>query len=171
MKMNKYILLFIVFISITISACKKEYEDIGLPASKIEGVTSKWIVSKFLVTDKGGILEESLDMTDFYTSDPVKNALPTITFSISGTDTLFSCDTANLALNIFEVPGGRWRFDDNNFPTKIILMKDDKSLLSEFSLLAPIRPIDQNLKISKSTVCTNGKTIYTYDLVMNRITN
>lgn len=171
MKTNKYIMLLIVMISIAASSCKKEYEDIGIPASKIEGITSKWVMSQFLVNDKGGIIEEKLDMTEYYTLNPSRNTLPSISFLISGTDTIFTCDTAGLALNIFDVPTGRWRFDDNNFPTKIQLMREDKSIISEYNLLAPIRPNDVNLKISKSTICASGKTVFTYDLVMNRVTN
>lgn len=170
--MNRKIYLSLLAVAVlAFNACKKEYEEIGLPKSKLEGITSKWIVSKFSVTDKGGILEESMDMTDFYTSNANGNALPTINFLISGTDTTFICDTTGLALNIFGVTNGRWRFDNNDFPTKVILMADDKAVISEFNLLAPIRSSDLNLKISKSVLCTGGKTVFTYDLVMNRITN
>lgn len=167
MKIEKKILIVLAIASLSINACKKEYEDIGIAPSKIEGVTSKWVLTTFNVTDKGGIVDETMDMTDYYAATSM---MPNITFTISGTDTTFSCDTAGVKLNLFNAANGRWRFDDNNFPTKIMLLADDKSLLNELSLLAPIRPSDNSLKISQATYC-GDKAIYTYDLVLSRVSN
>ncbi len=167
MRIERKLLVVLAILSLTINACKKEYEDIGLPASKIEGVTSKWVLSTFKVTDKGGIIDEQMDMTDYYANT---SNMPNITFTITGTDTTFSCDTTGVILNLFNAVNGRWRFDDNNFPTKILLLSDDKSLLNEMNLLAPIRPFDNTLKLSQGTMCAD-KTVFTYDLVLNRVSN
>lgn len=167
MRIEKKILIVLAIASLAINACKKEYEDIGTPASKIEGVTSKWVLTTFKMTDKGGILDEQMDMTDYYTNN---SQMPNITFTINGADTTFTCDTAGVILNLFKVANGRWRFDDNNYPTKILLLADDKSAITEFNLLAPIRKFDNTLSISQATKCS-GNTVYTYDLVLNRVSN
>ena len=167
MKIEKKILIVLAIVSLSINACKKEYEDIGLPASKIEGVTSKWVLSTFKITDKGGILDEQMDMTDYYTGN---SSMPNITFVINGADTTFSCDTAGVILNLFKAANGRWRFDNNDYPTKIMLLADDKSAVTEFSLLAPIRKFDNTLSVSQATKCGEN-TVYTYDLVLNRVSN
>lgn len=168
MKIDKKIVVVLAMLAITTIACKKEYEDIGLPPSKLEGLTSKWVLSTFFINDKAGIVEEKMDMTDYYTSG---TALPNITFSILAEDTLFTCDTTGLELNLFDIDNGRWRFDDNNFPTKIIIMRNDKTPISELNLLAPIRSFDKTLQVSKNINCSDGKTVYSYDLVLNRISN
>lgn len=167
MRIEKKILIVLAIVSLSINACKKEYEDIGLPASKIEGVTSKWVLSVFSVNDKAGIIEESMDMTDYYANT---SNMPNITFNITGTDTTFSCDTAGVTLNLFNAVNGRWRFDDNEFPTKIMLLNDDKSLITSFNLLAPIRSFDNALKISSATYC-GEKAVFTYDLTLSRVSN
>jgi hypothetical protein len=166
--MNKTIYIaMLALLAFTLNACKKEYEEIGLPASKIEGLKSKWVLSTFNVTDKGGIIEDKLDMTDYF--DP--SFLPNITFSILDADTTFTSDTTGIPMNVFSIPAGRWRFDDNNFPTKIIIMDNAKNYVDELLLKAPIRSFDTQLKISKDIVCESGKAVYSYDMIMNRVSN
>ena len=167
MKIEKKILVVLAILSLTINACKKEYDDIGLPPSKIEGLTSKWVLSTFNVTDKGGIIDEQMDMTDYYSSS---SSMPNISFTITGTDTTFACDTTGVILNLFGSVNGRWRFDNNDYPTKIMLMSDDKSVLTELNLLAPIRSFDNSLKVSQATMC-GDKIVYTYDMVLSRVSN
>lgn len=164
---RKLYIALLAIATLAISACKKEYEEIGIPASKIEGLKSKWVLSTFSVVDKGGIIEEKLDMTDFFSP----TALPNITFSILDADTTFVSDTSGLAMNVFGIPEGRWRFDDNNFPTKIIIMTNDKTIIDEFKLNAPIKVFDTKLKISKDVVCEGGNVVYSYDIIMNRASN
>jgi len=50
------------------------------------------------------------------------------------------------------------------------LMSDDKSVLTELNLLAPIRSFDNSLKLSQANKC-GDKTVYTYDLVLSRVSN
>lgn len=167
MRVKKYMLMVLALVAVTINACKKEYEEIGLPASKIDAITSKWVLTTFNVTDKGGIVDESMDMTEYYTAN---SAMPNITLNILGTDTIFTSDTTGVKLNLFAAPNGRWRFDDINFPTKVILMNDAKVQIAEFNLLAPIKSYDNTLKISQSTFC-GAKVVYTYDLLLTRVVN
>lgn len=165
--MKKIILAGLVLIVFGTSACKKEYESIGLPSSKIDGVVSRWVLTSFVITDKVTIVEETMDMTEFFTNG---SALPNITFTISGTDTLYTCDTTGLPFNVFGTTAGKWRFDDINFPSKIILTPTDGNPVVEFNLLAPIRTVDNALKISKVVNC-NGAAAFTYDFSFNRSVN
>jgi hypothetical protein len=73
-------------------------------------------------------------------------------------------------MNIFESVNGKWRFDDNNFPTKIILMPTGSSNQIEFKLMAPIRVVDQKLILRKSIICKD-KEVAAYDLEFIRRTN
>lgn len=166
--MNKKIYIaMLALLAFSFNACKKEYEDIGVPASKIEGLKSKWVLNTFSVTDKGGIIEDKLDMTDYF--NPA--SLPNITFSILDADTTFVSDTTGIQMNVFSIPEGRWRFDNNEFPTKIIIMDNAKNYVDELLLKAPIRSFDTQLKISKDIVCEGGKVVYSYDIIMNRVSN
>ncbi len=167
MRIEKKILFVLAIVSLTINACKKEYEDIGLPPSKVEAITSKWVLSTFNVTDKSGIVDETMDMTEYYSGI---SAMPNITLTILGTDTTFTSDTAGVKLNLFVAPSGRWRFDNMDFPSKVILMNDAKIQIAEFNLLAPIKSYDNVLKISQATYC-GTKVVYTYDLLLNRVSN
>lgn len=165
--MKKIILAVMVLIVFSTSACKKEYESIGLPASKIDGVVARWVLTDFIITDKATIVEEKMDMTDFFSSNA---SLPNIVFTISGTDTTYACDTTGLPFNVFGTTTGKWKFDDINFPTKILLIPANGDATVEFNLLAPIRTVDNSLKISKSINC-NGNAAFTYDLSFNRSVN
>lgn len=163
----KKILFVYMLIAVAITACKKEYENIGSPSSKFEGATANWNLTTFKVVDKAAIVEETMDMTDYFSSNPVK---PNIRFYTDGTDTLYSCDTTGLPMNVFESVNGKWRFDDNNYPTKIILMPNGSVNNIEFKLLAPIRVVDQKLILRKSIFCKD-KEVAAYDLEFIRQSN
>lgn len=167
MRLYKMMLVVFAITAVTITACKKEYEDIGLPASKVEAITSKWVLSSFNVTDKSGIVDETMDMTEYYSGT---STMPNITLTILGTDTTFTSDTAGVKLNLFVAPNGRWRFDNMDFPAKVILMNDAKIQIAEFNLIAPIKSYDNTLKISQTTFC-GTEVVYTYDLLLNRVSN
>ncbi len=160
-------LVLLLFVVVALASCKKEYEDIGVPSSKFEGAVADWGMTSFRVVDKATIVEETMDFRDFFASNIIK---PNIRFYTEGTDTLYSCDTTGLPINVFESVSGKWRFDDMNFPTKIILSPDGSSNLIEFKLLAPIRVVDQKLILRKSIYC-GDKEIATYDLEFIRRTN
>lgn len=161
------VFLLMMLIAAVISSCKKEYEDIGIPSSKFEGAVADWGMSSFKVVDKASIVEETMDFSDYFASSTIK---PNIRFYTEGTDTLYTCDTTGLPMNVFESVNGKWRFDDLNFPTKIILMPNGSSNQIEFKLLAPIRVVDQKLILRKSVYC-NEKEVATYDLEFIRRTN
>ena len=48
----KKILLIMLSATIMLSACKKEYEEIGAPSSKFEGATADWGLTSFKVVIK-----------------------------------------------------------------------------------------------------------------------
>jgi Domain of unknown function (DUF5004) len=167
MIMKKYIILVLVASAMILNACKKEYEEIGTPSSKIEGVTADWVVTKFVVTDKAGVIEEKLDMTDYFFG---ATKVPNILFSINGTDTVYTCDTTGLTFNVFKTTSGRWRFDNNLVPTKIVLIPNDAPANIDLTLRGPIRETDTYLKVSIETLC-GTKVQFTYDMDFSRRVN
>ncbi len=165
--MKKKSIVIAVLISISLLACKKEYENIGTPSSKIEGVKSDWGLTKFTISDKSTVVEEKMDLTDFFSGNVIT---PNIKFSINGVDTTYTCDTTGLPYNVFGSIAGRWRFDNNETPTKLLLLPENNGDLVELTLLAPIRTVDNTLKVSKSVYC-GGNVVFTYDLEFARRTN
>jgi hypothetical protein len=165
--MKKYNLILLALSVTLLGSCQKEYADIGVPSSKIEGVVSDWTLSKFVVTDKAGVIEESLDMSEFFAGSA---DAPNIQFDINGTDTTYTCDTTGLPINVFGSVAGRWRFDNDQFPTKITLIPNEGTPNVDLKLLGPIRETDQFLKISIATNC-GAKTAFTYDMDFTRSTN
>lgn len=165
--MKKIVIAVLAISLFGASACKKEYESIGTPSSKIDGVVSRWVLSDFVMTDNATIVEEKMDMKEYFDAS---GSLPTIQFTISGADTTYACDTTGLPFNIFGTTSGKWRFDDVNFPTKIILMPTNGDPTVELNLLAPIRTVDNSLKVSKVISC-KGNAVFSYDLSFIRSVN
>ncbi len=165
--MKKLILAVLVISLFGGSACKKEYDSIGMPASKIDGVVSRWVLTDFVMTDNATVVEEKMDMKEYFDES---GSLPTIQFTISGTDTTYACDTTGLPFNIFGTTEGKWRFDDVNFPTKILLIPTNGESTIELNLLAPIRTVDNALKVSKVISC-DGNAVFSYDLSFIRSVN
>lgn len=134
----------IVLIVLTISACKKPYDDskevaspISSPEKIAAAINGTWKMTNALQIDEKSLVKESMNITDFLTSE--SGQVPNIIFST--TDSSFTVDTTNLVLNLFELSSGKWSFDDNRYPSKILLKDINGVVASEVvigkNLLSP----------------------------------
>ncbi|MFY8165561.1 MAG: DUF5004 domain-containing protein [Sediminibacterium sp.] len=139
----------IVLIGISISACKKKYDDskeVAPPVSSPEKIAAAlngtWKMTNALQVDEKSLVKESMNIADFLTSE--SGQVPNIIFNT--TDSSFTVDTTNLVLNLFELSSGKWSFDDNRYPSKIILKDLNGNPASEViigkNLLSPAPQIN-----------------------------
>lgn len=148
----------IVWVGSSLFACKKEIKEIGTPGSKKEGIQASWQLMKCVHVDEQSLTKEAANITRYF-SDGAK--MPNITFK----DTLYTVDTVGLSINFFNSTAGSWRFDNDNFPSKIFFTPVDAAPF-EFKLNGPIRPQD-NLKFTKQVMhsCKGAETlIMSYNL-------
>ena len=123
-----YILAFIT--AFIFYGCKKVYEDkpIGDPiyttANLMKILNGKWVLSNAIQVDEKSLTKESIDITDFYSSQ-AGSQLPNITFNIA--DKTFISDTTGVVENYFGT-AGTWILDDPNYPTKITLISGTDSI-------------------------------------------
>lgn len=164
MKKQIIIMSFALVVGV-ISSCRKEYKEIGEVPSKVDGITASWVLTMCEVIDKGGIIEETMDITPFFYSD---SKLPNIVFSMeSGTGT-YTCDTSHVAFQFFGGTNGIWRFDNSDYPTEVILTPSGSSDDITFPLVATIRPTDTYLKMDKSVFCGgDAKSVYRLTFIRN----
>lgn len=161
--MKKIIAVF--FLISMLGACQKEYKEIGNAPSKIEGITAKWVLHSCSVIDKGGFIEETVEITPFFTSSP---KLPNISFTMEAGVGRYTCDTSNIAFNFFGGTSGTWSFDNNEFPTKLLITPNGSEQGIVMPLAATIRPTDTYLKIDQSVLCgTTEKAVYRLSFIRN----
>jgi hypothetical protein len=139
MKMKNYIYILLVS-TLLVGACKKETKEIGMPASKMEGIMADWQMSKAIQVDETSLTKESANIFAYF-SKSMK--LPNIKF----TATTYTVDTVGLGFNLFGGASGTWAFDDVLYPSKITFTPDGGEAF-DLKLNGPIRPQD-NLKLSK----------------------
>jgi hypothetical protein len=158
--MKKYIMYLGVACGLVFTSCRKEYKEIGDLPSKVEGITATWILNDCSTIDKASIVEETMTITPFFYT---RSSMPNITFAMEADNGIYTCDTSNIAFQFFGGTKGKWRFDNNNFPTKVILTPSGSTTTIEMKLAATIRPTDTYLKLDKSVLC-NGKETSVYRL-------
>lgn len=148
-----------------ISSCRKEYKEIGEIPSKVEGITASWVLNMCEVIDKGGIIEETMEITPFFYSD---TKMPNIVFKMEGNQGTYTCDTSNVAFQFFGGTKGTWQFDNADFPTKVMLKPSGSTETLTFPLVATIRPTDTFLKMDKSVFCGGAeKSVYRLTFIRN----
>jgi hypothetical protein len=156
MKNKLYMLCAIM--GVWISACQKEYKEIGEVPSKVEGITANWVLQACEVVDKGGFVEETMDITSFFYT---KTNLPNIQLAMVNGAGVYTADTSNIAFQFFGGTSGTWTFDNPNFPKQLILTPTGSSTNLVFPLATTIRPTDTNLKLDKSILCKDTeKAVY-----------
>lgn len=128
------------------TACKDDIKELAPPASKVEGIKASWVLDKCILIDEQSLTRESNDITAFVSANG--NAKSNITF----TETNYTVDTAGLVYNVFESASGTWAFDNNSYPTKIILTPNNGNAF-ELPLGGPVRPTDAFLRIKKMVNC------------------
>lgn len=163
MKTKQLLIGFVLGIAL-LSACRKEYKEIGEVPSKIEGLTAYWILYDCAVIDKAAIIEESLTITPYFTKGA---KMPNIRFQMEGTTGVYQADTTGVLYSFFGGTSGTWQFDNADFPTKLILTPAGSSSTITMPLASTIRPTDTYLKLDQSVKC-NGKEVSVYRLTFIR---
>lgn len=154
-----------VAVSLLSTSCRKEYKEIGEEPSKIEGITAHWVLSSCNIIDKAATVEETMDVTSFFTS---KGNLPNVTFHMEGGAGTYTSDTSGVALLFFGGANGTWSFDNNDYPTKVLITPAGSTQPISYPLAATIRPTDTYLKLDKSVSCGGAeKLVYRLSFIRN----
>jgi hypothetical protein len=162
---KQIIIMSLALIVGMISSCRKEYKEIGELPSKVDGITASWVLNMCEVIDKGAIIEETMNITPFFYSD---TKLPNITFSMESGVGTYSCDTSHVAYQFFGGTKGTWKFDNAEYPTKVMLTPSGSTDVITFPLVATIRPTDTYLKMDKSVMCGGAeKSVYRLTFIRN----
>lgn len=145
-------------------ACKETIPDIGEPFSKVAGLTANdWVIAEVYLIDEGNLARPERNITKYFTE--TGNPL-SISFHSDGSFEVVPGD----GLNFFP-DSGTWSFDDNEAPTKIILVSEDGQI-TEAPLGGPTRISESQLKINfvKEYCFKDGKEepALGYRLVFNR---
>ncbi|MCE2740435.1 MAG: DUF5004 domain-containing protein [Sphingobacteriales bacterium] len=129
--------LIILVIGIISIGCKKPYDDskeVATPISSPEKIAAalsgSWTMNTAIQVDEKSLVKESMNIADFLTSE--SGQVPNISFNT--VDSTFTVDTASLVLNLFVLSNGKWSFDDNRYPSKIILKDLNGNVASEVSI-------------------------------------
>ncbi|MES2780419.1 MAG: DUF5004 domain-containing protein [Bacteroidota bacterium] len=163
--MKKYIYIMSLAIGLIAASCRKEYKEIGENPSKIDGITASWSLHSCQVIDKAATVEETIDITPFFTRT---TRLPNITFAMNGGTGTYTCDTSNVAYAFFGSTSGTWTFDNAEFPQKVMLTPAGATTALEFPLAATIRPTDTYLQIDKNVWCGGAiKSVYRLSFIRN----
>lgn len=149
----KYSFIVLITLAISVLGCKKEPEvPFGEPSSKIEGINAEWMLVAAQLIDENTINRDSISLTDYYLSGEA----PMISFD---SKTFEYAVTAHGKKNFFGI-GGTWAFDDDEYPTKIIL-NDAELGTVEVMLTSTIREVDTRLRVNISRDC-GGTNYATY---------
>ncbi len=158
MRIYKLLVPALLMIVVFISGCKKPQElPIGEPYSQVEGIQGTFRLSKVEQIDEITLnLDKTLDVSEvFLGGNPMEITFNAENVTINANDTpdYFSNGAATLT----------WKFDDNQFPTKVIINNGD----AEWSLLSPIRTSD-NILAFKVSRFYRGKKAITYNFSFER---
>lgn len=158
MNMKQILTFFIAAMVLLAPACKKE-TTLNPAPSKIEGLAASWVLVQASQVDELSLIKETADITDFYATGA---AMPNITFNSNFT---FTSDNTGVAKTHFG-NSGTWAFDNNDYPTKIILTYTGGGT-DDLPLGATIRTTDKRLKI-KQTINCGTDAVFSYLLEFER---
>lgn len=154
--MKKIILLIACFS--TLIACKKDRAELKPAASKFIGIQDDWQLSKVIQFDE--ITQRELDVSLVYIgATPMK-----VSFNATATDTIYSVVSGTSANYLGT--NGKWKFDDYEYPTKVILNYDGND--HYLPLLRTIREGDPTLELKYTKVC-HGRNVVSYKYIFTRI--
>lgn len=157
MKKIIYSLIFL-FIALSSGACEDETYEFGEPFSKIEGITGEFILTKVIQADERSTnLDNTFDISEFFIG-----STPAV-LSFNGSDFSYTLSPGT-APNFLGGTSGSWKFDDNDFPTQILLGSGTPVILD---LDRTIRSIDNTLEFRVSRYCS-GKAGVSYQYVFTR---
>lgn len=146
------------------SACKKR-PVLNAPASKTQGIAGTWklyLIEQVDVNNKLGNIRSDtvLDVTSVYLGSKTPMQL---SISASGTYSL----SPGVADSYFKKTSGNWKFNNNDYPTMLI-MDNATAEENRLFLLTPTRPQDPVLGIKASKVCSGRRTV-SYNLFYKRM--
>jgi hypothetical protein len=163
--MKKLMVYMSVAIGLLATSCRKEYKEIGDNPSKVDGITASWVLTGCSIIDKAATVEETMDVTSFFTQN---GKLPNVHFVMENGTGTYSSDSSNVAYNFFGGTGGTWTFDNADYPTKVILTPAGSAEPVVLMLAATIRPTDTYLKLDKSVLCGGvEKSVYRISFTRN----
>ncbi len=123
--MKKISLVYFAFAGLLLfSTCKKSPYDLDKNPERVyslekimANMNGIWKMQSAVQIDELSLTKESIVVSDFYTADGAK--IPNISFNT--TDMTFVVDTVGLVLNDLNATIGKFKFDDERFPAKVIL--------------------------------------------------
>jgi hypothetical protein len=162
----KKIFILAAGISLLLWACKPELKgELGEPANKLEGMSGTWEITSFKQQDPNNPIREERDLSEFYIVDgqtPYR-----LTFN---KDSMSYSVASGPGKNYFGT-GGKWAFDNNEYPTYLYLYTPTDTL--ETLLGAVVRPSDAQLNIQLENYCEaadgSRTTTSIYTFTFNRL--
>jgi len=137
-----------------------EFKDIGPAYSTTEGIDGSWQIFSVEVVDQTIPGTDVKDLSAFYTSQP---ALMQMEFSSDD-------NTYSVTNSVPGAPfgsGGRYAFNDPEFPSQIYLIPAGADTLT-LNMASMVRPIDPFLTISKPTIgCDQPFALYNFTFKRN----
>lgn len=155
----KKVLLSALAIALVAIGCQPEgYKDIGPDYSLTEGITGTWSLSTVSQTDETQPVPETVDISDFFVSDPLVMSFDYGTLS-------YTVDNAGAGGSIFG-NSGTFGYNDSEFPSAISMYTDAGDTLM-MDLTQMVRTIDTRMGFSVSRYRC-GEINITYDYDFNR---
>lgn len=148
----------------TMLGCRPEKRTLGPKPSQTEGISNTgWILSRVDEIDVNVQLA-------FVESDTLLNVTETFIdgkpmefdFSKEGTYTI----TSGSGSQLFNVNAGTWKFDNADYPSKIIF-NEGTAAANTLKMMRPVRPQDINLVLKYNKIC-GGKRTVSYHLTFSR---
>jgi Domain of unknown function (DUF5004) len=156
------IIMPLLLILVVAGSCKKDViPPIGEPASKLAGINATWRLTKVEQFDeKVAGDSKTFDITSFFTT----GAAPTIQFDSAAKTFQYNAGTAPNFLGV----SGLWRFDDDNYPTVILVKESTAGRERSWVLGGPTRPVDTQLKLRISRNACAADASYAYLFTFTR---
>ena len=153
------------------NSCKKPYDDdkevaapISTPEKIAASIEGTWYMNSALEIDEKSLIKESIDISDFLTSET--GLVPNITFKAS--DKTFTIDTTGVVKNFFKVNNGKWLFDDDRYPSKITLIDLSDNIITDVNISKNLLSTNPQLSFIDGANCGSEKAIsYSISFVKN----
>ena len=162
----KKIFILTAGIALALWTCKPDTKgELGEPANKLDGMAGSWEIVSFKQQDPNNPIREERDLSEFYLVDgqtPYR-----LTFN---NDSMTYAVAAGPGKNYFGT-GGRWAFDNADYPTYLYLYTATDTL--ETLLGSVVRPSDSQLNIQLENYCEaadgSRTTTAIYTFTFNRL--
>ncbi|MEL6674431.1 MAG: DUF5004 domain-containing protein [Bacteroidota bacterium] len=157
-KINQNIFLLPLACLFALLACEQTTPEFGDTYSKVEGINGAFKLTQVIQTDeRTASFDNTLDISGFF----LRSTPPELNFSSADRSfTLAPGDSPN-----FLGESGSWKFDDEEFPTQLILTSNGQDLTLELN--RTIREIDNTLEFNFRRACF-GKAALTYTYIFTR---